>query len=65
VGAGKESRLYCRILGSEDLKIEAAARLAEKSKSEWIRETLLEAARTAQPKPPVYSVVLPNEEFLD
>jgi hypothetical protein len=65
VGAGRESRLYCRILGSEDLKIQAAATLAGKSKSEWIRQTLLEAAGTAQPEPPVHSVVLPNEDFLD
>lgn len=50
-GASKEGRLYCRLLESEVAEIEAAARAAKKSKSEWIRETLLAAARgTTLPK---------------
>lgn len=44
-GAAKEGRLFCRLLPSEGLEIEAAAKAAGKTKSEWIRETLLAAAR--------------------
>ena len=50
-GAAKEGRLYCRLLESEVAEIEAAAKTAEKSKSQWIRQTLLAAARSANPKP--------------
>jgi hypothetical protein len=44
-GAAKEGRLYCRVSDSETSEIEAAARAAKKSTSEWIREVLLAAAR--------------------
>jgi uncharacterized protein (DUF1778 family) len=44
-GASKEGRLYCRLMESEVKEIESAARAANKSKSHWIRETLLSAAR--------------------
>jgi len=44
-GAAKEGRLYCRLLASEVAEIEAAARTDKKSKSEWIRDALLAAAR--------------------
>lgn len=44
-GAAKQGRLYCRLLESEEQEIEAAARRAKKSKSDWIRDTLLAAAR--------------------
>jgi hypothetical protein len=44
-GAAKEGRLYCRLLESEVAEIEAAARAAKKSKSEWVRGVLLTAAR--------------------
>jgi hypothetical protein len=45
VGASKAARLFCRVLPSEVAEIEAAAKTAKKSKSEWIRETLLAKAR--------------------
>jgi hypothetical protein len=44
-GAAKESRLICRIQKSEEKEIELAARNAKMSKSDWMRETLLQAAR--------------------
>jgi hypothetical protein len=44
-GASKEARLFCRLLPSEVAEIETAAKAAKKSKSGWIRETLLSAAR--------------------
>jgi predicted HicB family RNase H-like nuclease len=44
-GASKEGRLYCRLLESEVAEIVAAARAAKKSKSEWIRDVLLAAAK--------------------
>lgn len=44
-GAAKEGRLYCRLLASEVAEIEAAAKTDKKSKSEWIRDVLLTAAR--------------------
>ena len=44
-GAAKKGRLYCRLLESEVAEIEAAAKKAEKSTSQWIRETLLGASR--------------------
>jgi hypothetical protein len=44
-GSSRRARLFCRLLASEVAEIEAAARTAEKSKSEWSRETLLTAAR--------------------
>lgn len=46
-GAAKEGRLYCRLLPSEVAEIKAAARTDKKSKSEWIRDVLLTAARAA------------------
>ena len=48
-GAAKEGRLYCRLLQSEVAEIEAAARACKKTKSDWIRETLLAAARSTNP----------------
>jgi hypothetical protein len=44
-GDAKEGRLYCRLLESEVAEIEAAARKAGKSKSEWVRRVLLAAAK--------------------
>jgi hypothetical protein len=44
-GASRAARLFCRLLPSEVAEIEAAARTAQKSKSEWIRDILLIAAR--------------------
>jgi hypothetical protein len=44
-GSSRGARLFCRLLASEVAEIEAAARTAKKSKSEWIREVLLAAAR--------------------
>jgi len=44
-GSSKESRLYCRLLKSEVDEIEVAAKRVGKTKSEWIREILLNAAR--------------------
>lgn len=44
-GAAKEGRLYCRLTESEVKEIESAARVANKSKSEWVRGVLLAAAR--------------------
>lgn len=44
-GVAREGRLYCRVSDSETAEIEAAAKKAEKSKSEWMREVLLTAAR--------------------
>jgi uncharacterized protein (DUF1778 family) len=44
-GVAREGRLYCRVSESETAEIEAAARAAKKSKSEWIREVVLAAAK--------------------
>jgi hypothetical protein len=44
-GSSRRARLFCRLLPSEGADIEAAARTAKKSKSEWTREVLLAAAR--------------------
>lgn len=44
-GASRGARLFCRLLPSEIAEIEAAAKNAKRSKSEWIRDTLLTAAR--------------------
>jgi hypothetical protein len=44
-GASREGRLYCRVLGAEVAEIEAAAKRAKKTKSDWIRQVLLAAAR--------------------
>jgi hypothetical protein len=46
-GSSREARLFCRLLPSEVEEIESAAKTANKSKSEWIRQTLLAAARKA------------------
>jgi uncharacterized protein (DUF1778 family) len=46
-GASREGRLFCRLLQSEVEEIERAAKAAKKSKSDWIREALLAAARQA------------------
>ncbi len=48
-GAAKAGRLYCRLLESEVGEIEAAAQTAKKSKSDWIRDVLLAAARARKP----------------
>ena len=64
-GDVKESRLYCRLLKSEELEIESAAKEAGKTKSEWIRQTLVDAARSARPKSGISQTVVPDEEFLD
>ena len=50
MGSAREGRLYCRILESEIAEIGIAAREAGKTKSVWIREVLLAAARTT-PEP--------------
>jgi hypothetical protein len=44
-GHSREARLFCRLLQSEVAEIEKATRAAKRSKSEWIREVLLAAAR--------------------
>ncbi len=44
-GSAKEGRLYCRLLPSEVAEIEAAAKESNKTKSEWIRDVLMAAAR--------------------
>jgi hypothetical protein len=44
-GSAREARLFCRLQESEVGEIEAAASRAKKTKSEWIREALLAAAR--------------------
>jgi len=51
-----------RLLASEEDQIEAAARAAGKSKSEWVREVLLEAAREVKPwpKPTLKSDLIPR-----
>ncbi len=48
-GVSRGERLFCRLLPSEVAEIEAAARNARKSKSDWIRETLLAAAPRPEP----------------
>jgi hypothetical protein len=50
-GASRGARLFCRLLPSEVAEIETAARNAGKSKSEWIRETLLAGARQGRNRP--------------
>ena len=50
-GATREARLVCRLLDWEAEEIAAAALKAGKSKSEWIREVLLSAARSEQRRP--------------
>ena len=50
-GASRGERLFCRLLPSEVAEIEAAAQNAGKSKSEWIRETLLAGARQGRNRP--------------
>jgi hypothetical protein len=47
-GEAKQGRLYCRLSQPEAAEIEAAARAEKKSKSLWVRETLLSAARAKQ-----------------
>ncbi|MCX6925475.1 MAG: hypothetical protein NT154_20045 [Verrucomicrobia bacterium] len=44
-GRKRGGRLYCRLLPSEEAEVEKAAKAVNKSKSEWIRATLLTAAR--------------------
>ena len=44
-GASRGARLFCRLLASEVTEVEAAARTAKKTKSQWIRQALLAAAR--------------------
>ena len=48
-GASKEARLVCRLLESEAGEIKTAAKKVGKTKSEWIREVLLEKARSRNP----------------
>jgi len=50
-GAYRGERLFCRLLRSELLEIKAAATRAKQAKSEWVRDTLLTAARQAPPAP--------------
>jgi len=50
-GASRQERLFCRLLASEVREIETAAEAANKSKSEWIRETLLASARAKKATP--------------
>lgn len=50
-GSAREGRLICRLLTTEVAEIESAAKTANQSKSEWIRETLLAAARQRRTKP--------------
>jgi hypothetical protein len=45
-GSSREDRLYCRLLKSEVKEIEVAAKKSGKTKSEWIRDILLNAALT-------------------
>lgn len=47
-GSSREARLFCRLLPSEVAQIEAAAKSAKKSKSQWIRETLSQGHARAQ-----------------
>lgn len=47
-GEAKGGRLYCRLMESEVAEIEAAARAAKKSKSEWVRDVVLVAARKTE-----------------
>jgi hypothetical protein len=49
-GHSKKARLFCRLLAAEVREIETAARNDKKTKSEWIREVLLSAARSQKPK---------------
>jgi len=44
-GAAKEARWIFRLLPSEAAEIDAAVKRAGKSKSVWIREALMAAAR--------------------
>ena len=44
-GASRKGRLYCRLLAKEEDEIEDAAKRAGESKSKWIRDVLLRAAR--------------------
>ncbi len=44
-GTAKEARLILRLRQSEEKEIEAAARRAKQKKSDWCRDTLLEAAK--------------------
>jgi hypothetical protein len=48
-GSGKESRLFCRLIATEQAEIETAAREANQTKSEWIRDVLMAAARAKNP----------------
>ena len=45
-GLAKGGRLFCRLTQSEIGEISQAAEWAGQSRSEWIRQTLLERART-------------------
>ena len=47
-GTAKQERLYCRLSKDEAGEIEAAAKFSKKTKSLWIRETLLSAARASR-----------------
>jgi len=49
-GAAKQGRLHCRLQQSEIEEVKAAAKVAELSNSEWIRQTLLAAARAGKKK---------------
>jgi hypothetical protein len=51
-GAGKETKLQVRLLRSEEEEIEAAADKAGKTKSQFVRDTLLEAVRGKAQKRP-------------
>ena len=47
-GAGKLSRLVCRLQESEEAEIEEAAKRAGMTKSEFVREAVLAAARAGE-----------------
>jgi hypothetical protein len=46
-----EARPFCRLLKSEVIEIEAAARDSKQTTSEWVRKTLLEASRSRKREP--------------
>lgn len=48
-GSSREGRLFCRLLASEITEIENAATVANQTKSEWIRNVLMVAARAKKP----------------
>jgi len=51
-GTAREGRLFCRLLKSELREIEAAAKRAGTTQSEWVRGVLLGAAKEGETSPP-------------